>query len=276
MDKERMFLHRDESAERNFISDYQTSLNRANKWIIPIMKKCGIPITKDDVIQFSVALDLRKAIADYLTRKSLEGTEADLIKAMDIHKSEETRYDEKIKELINEKAENKIQIDTERIRSKKDSDSDFFIRAGVKIRKFLSKDEILSTFPEKKSIYVKDLENEYQDISVTAEQNLYLHILQCKLAQVRDLLIMDGEALKFNGDAIREKCNVYADGKNEIQLVEKLQQLANLINEIYGNNFCNPGFAFNIFFKQTKDGVKINPDIEKKRIIEYSKNFKTK
>jgi len=273
MDKERMFLYRDEMAEGLFKSNYQESLNRANKWIIPIMKKCGIPITKDDVIQFSVALDLRKAIADYLTRKSLERTEADLIKAMDIHKSEETRYDEKIKELINEKAENKTQIDAERIRSKKDSDSDFFIRAGEKIRKFLSKDEILSTLPTKKSIYVRDLEDEYQDISITPEQNIYLHISQCKLAPIRDFLIMDGETLKFDETKIQEKCNVYADGKNEIQLVEKLQQLANLINEIYGNNFCNSVFAFNIFFKQTKDGVKINPDIEKERIIEYSKNF---
>ena len=276
MDKERMFLHRDESAERNFISDYQTSLNRANKWIIPIMKKCGIPITKDDVIQFSVALDLRKAIADYLTRKSLEGTEADLIKAMDIHKREETRYDEKIKELINDKAENKIQIDAERVRSKKDSDSDFFIRAGVKIRKFLSKDEILSTFPEKKSIYVKDLENEYQDISVTPEQNLKLHISQCKLVSCRDFLLLDGETLKFDDIKMQDKFAVYAEGKNEIKLIEKLKQLANLTNEIYGEDFYNSAFAFNIFFKQTKDGVKINPDIEKKRIIEYSKNFKTK
>ena len=273
MDKERMFLHRDENAERDFISAYQTSLHRANEWIIPIMKKCGIPITKDDVIQFSFAGDLRKAVADYLTRKSLKGTEADLIKAMDIHKREETRYDEKIKELINDKAENKIQIDAERVRSKKDSDSDFIKRAGVKIRKFLSKDEILSTFSKRKAIYVDDLEDEYQNMTVTPEQNLNLHILQCKLAQIRDFLIMDGDALKFNEAAIREKCNVYADGKSEIQLVEKIQQLANLINEIYGNNFCNSGFAFNIFFKQTKDGVKINPDIEKERIIEYSKNF---
>lgn len=273
MDKERMFLHRDENEERNFISDYQTSLHRANKWIIPIMKKCGIPITKESAIEFSVAADLRKAIADELTRKSQEGTEANLITVMDIHKWKETSYDEKIKEFINAEAEKETKIEAERIRNKKDFDSDFFIRAGVKIRKFLSKEEILSTLSQKKEIHVKALEEEYQDITVTDQQNFKLRISQCKLSQIRDFLILDGEMLKFDEAKIREKCNIYADGKSEIQLVKKLQQLANLINEIYGNNFCSPGFAFNIFFKQTKDGVKINPDIEKERIIEYSKNF---
>ena len=272
MDKERIFLHRDKESEMLFINDYLSSLNRANKWVIPIMKKFGIPITLDSVIEYSIANDLRKAVVDYSTRKALDGIDADLVRAIDINNQNKVNYDQGLKELIASFAEIEVKKEREMIENKKDSDSDFFFKGGVKIRKYLSKEHILGLLPEKKIIHTRKLEEEYENIAVTAEQNFRLRVSQCKLASSRDFLILDGETLKFDDIKIQDKFAVYAEGKNEIKLIEKLKQLANLTNEIYGENFYNSDFAFNIFFKQTKDGVKINPDIKKKDITAYSKN----
>lgn len=254
MDKERMFLYRDEMAEGLFKSNYQESLYRANKWIIPIMKECGITITKDGAIQFSVAIDLRKAMADYLTRKSLEGTEADLVKAMDTHKYAETRYDEKVKVVIKNIADKELEKNRMFFEKEK-HDYDFSIYED-----------------KRKSFYYGRTQEEYEYISTTAEENIRIQISQCKLGQIRDFLILEGETLKFDDTKIQEKCNVWADGKSEIQLIEKLQICANLINEIYGNHF-NHIYDFGTFFETEKGFVKINSSINKKDIIEYSKNF---
>jgi hypothetical protein len=274
MEKERIFLRRDREAETQFESDYLSSLYRANKWIIPIMKKFGIPITLDSVIEYSVAKDLRKAVVDHLTRKALDGMDADLMRAIDINNREKDHYDEKIKELIRDFAEIETEKERKMILAKKDSDSDFFTIGGEKIRKYLSKEDILSLLSEKKIRHTNRIREEYEDISVTPEQNFNLHVSHSKLAQIRGLLILSRETLEFDNAKIQEKFTVYAEGGNEIKLVEKLKRLADLINEIYGKDFYNSSFAFDIFFNyDEKSGVKIKSDVEKKRLVEYSKNI---
>lgn len=274
MEKERIFLHRDREAETLFESNYLSSLHRANKWIIPIMKKFGISITLDTIIEYSIAKDLRKAVVEYLTRKALDGMDADLMLAIDINNRKKDLYDEKIKELISDFAEIETEKERKMILAKKDSDSDFIIRGGERIRKYLSKEDTLSMLSEKKTVHTNRIKEEYEDISVTPEQNFKLHVLHSKLAQIRGLLILSRETLEFDNAKIQEKFTVYAEGENEIKLVEKLERLADLINEIYGRNFYNSSFAFDIFFNyDEKSGVKIRTDVEKKRLAEYSKNI---
>lgn len=256
MDKKRMFLHRDEGAERGFKSDYITSLSRANKWIIPIMKKFGIPITLDSVIEYSVAGDLRKAVVAYLTRKCLNGIDADLMTAIDIHKTQETRYNETIKRLI----DGLVQKEVEESRSLFEKGKHDYAFSLIETNK-------------RCSILERKLE-EYEDAVVTPEQNFRLHVSQCKLGSARNFLILNDETLEFDDAKIQEKCNVYAEGESEIRLIEKLQLLANLINEIYGKSF-NPIYDLSrcTFFEFSKDGVKINSEIKKDEIILYSKNI---
>lgn len=132
--------------------------------------------------------------------------DADLMLAIDINNRKKDLYDEKIKELISDFAEIETEKERKMILAKKDSDSDFIIRGGERIRKYLSKEDTLSMLSEKKTVHTNRIKEEYEDISVTPEQNFKLHVLHSKLAQIRGLLILSRETLEFD-NAKRYKKN---------------------------------------------------------------------
>ena len=112
------------------------------------------------------------------------------------------------------------------------------------------------------------IEDEKRDFDNMVEAKL-------TLGMARSFVKLDNDRLVYDEEAVEKRFAVYADTEQEIKLLDKVKQLAALINEVYGTQFFEPTTAFYHFFSINKDNgrVVVKPDLEKETLVKYAKDI---
>jgi len=272
-----VFINRNESAELSFFYDrYESAVAQANEWIIPLLKEFGSQITievicdylKGDTRERFIDLLISKKTSERILPAELKRLQDEANKEFDdvllkvIKQGHRVSATKKAQVAAIENYNNKIKKLNGELERTRHMDSRAAIQREIdSVYAFLGQTESKCT-REIESI----IEDEKRCFSFVAEEKYYLE-------SVSGFLILDCDTLKIDREKVAATFAVYADTPKEVKLIEKLRQLADVTNEIYGSDYPGALSAFCTFFTTEKGKVVLKPDIQKDAIRQYAKNM---
>lgn len=277
---DRVFVNRNTDREDTLKARFVEQLSIVNTWIIPLMKQLNIEVTFESVVSY-VGKDIKSLFIDTLIMRDVNWGYIPPTKYTQLYQEKEKEFESALMEVIN----NSLPIRSQ----KRDNET----AQAQYISKIKACEAILA---EETTLYNKDKKEKTQRELVTHKASL-LRVQSKGVESIKDnikskveefsKLSFDVNMLKnqsgwfkltdnelcFDEETIIEACAVYAKTPQEIALLDKLKQFADLTNEIYGTNYPGALAAFYTFFEVEKGKVMLKPDIQEDAIKQYAKNM---
>lgn len=272
---EKVFISRNEWAESSFYTKHANALSIANAWIIPLMQKFGVAVNFNSINDYLRA-NTRDLFIDEIIRSKVKGVlwpaemkrhQAEAEKAFDKAlleviedgdriKNHEAEYDKARQDYEDKKRELTEQRENTFAQARKDEIS----------REISSISEFVARLDTNAAVNRREIiEDEKRSFQQAAEET---HNLE----PIRDYIKFERGKIEFDEQKVIAKFAVYADNKKEVKLYEKVKQLADLINEVYGGQFEGVT-AFYHFFSVRNGRVIVSPEIRKDTLEKYAKNM---
>lgn len=272
---EKVLLNRDLSAEMYFYNGrHSMAVTAANKWIIPLMHKFEMPVSVKSIDEV-FAGNVRGTFLDAIIRKKVNGV---------LWPSEWKRYQSEAEHVL-DAALLEIIEQGERMKAFETEYNGYLSEYQNKIREIEQKLERgynVELNQKKTALYTSIAKTEasrdrQRHEHIEDEKRDFENMVEAKLTlgMARGFVILDNDRLVYDKDAVEKRFAVYADTEQEIKLLDKVKQLAALINEVYGTQFFEPATAFYHFFSINKDNgrVVVKPDLEKETLVKYAKDI---
>ena len=274
---EKVLINRNLWAESRFYNDSDKAVCVANEWIIPLMEKFGLPVSVE-AIGTALMRDIREYFTDEIIRKRSGGKALMPGEQKQYQADAEKEFKAALDEVIKESAAMSLH-ETEY--NKALADYQARINAlNAKIAKSRLDGEIEACRHE-----ISDINGFINRLEVNTRQNREQLAEDKKRAFDRikgenyamgaavNFVKLDKGQLVYDKDAVSRAFAVYARNPKEVKLFDKVKQLADLINEVYGNQFYGPQSAFYRFF-EVKDGrVVVSSEIRQESIALLSNNI---
>lgn len=274
----KVFVNRNVWLEEEIKGRFVGTISIVNEWIIPLMKQFGFNVNFESVMDF-IGTDIKSLFIDALVLRDVNGTTLLPSKYEQLYKEKEKVFESGLLNVITDcntirwlKQENKSAgagyerkiADCQKVlaepstignKGKKEN-------AQMDLAKYKALWNSVSSVGEDR---IKD------EIKSKVEEFSRLSIETNVLKSQKGLFKLTEAGIEFEDEVIMEMCAVYAETPQEVAFIEKLKQLADLINEVYGDNFPGPRAAFYPFFKSENGHVTTHDEITKQSIEEFAK-----